>query len=360
MAFQREPYVSNYPGPAPGEDPGPPAGEYDVSGSDYGQQQPPPMPQRAPQQGPLARFGGKVLGGLANFAKNADFNGAYLAGRGEYAAADASNERFAADQKERHNLAIHKQMVERLTGIDPRTPEGNRDAFAVALEFGDEKLADGIIRMKLDDGPLSSVHEGFGTGGGQRNVLVGPSGKRVFEGAPYTPTPMVNIGASGMNPYQQAQVQQQYNDDYNKRSEPQREIARRLKELDGLIEQLGGTEPNAFQSEAAATAFAKGLKPSEAVMRDDIQRILGQGFSNIARGYLNLPQRASLAQLREMSATLRQIDAVGRLRQQAIDAEFRQLTSPYGVQSGVNSPAAGDAAAERLQAAAPLPSDLPE
>lgn len=158
-------------------------------------------------------------------------------------------------------------------------------------------------------------------------------------GLPPVPNaPLVSIGGEGLNPYQTSQTRSHYISEHQKESEPYIAMAQRLAELDRLLGTIDG-EPDAFQSEAAATAFGKGLKPNEAVMRDDIARILGQGFENQLRGWANLPQKASRAQIQQMRDALATIVEVARYRQQSIDEKYRSLGSDYQVDIPTYTPA---------------------
>ena len=340
-----EPYVPNYPGPAQGEDPGPPEGEYDVQGDGFGAPQMAPSPQqprRAPGQGPLARFGSKVLGGLANFAQNADFNGAYLAGRGEYAAADASNERFAADQKERHNKAIHDQMVARLRGIDPTTTDGNREAFAIAMEFGDQKMMDWLVKMQLRDteyhAPISVRGGVPGKPGMVADSLYDPRLKStVYTGNPYELKSgvTVNTGAGGLKPGEAAANKAKYLDDYNVASAPFQEVDRRTRELENLfaaaVDESGQPrELNPMESYQAAVAFSKELKPAESIMKDDIDNLLGQGWENWLRDLVDVPKRLTREQLDMMRQVSRQVNSLMRERQGLVENRYRTLLDQYG------------------------------
>ncbi len=169
-------------------------------------------------------------------------------------------------------------------------------------------------------------------------AVMGPDGQPVYVSAadaigrqPVPRAPLVSIGGDGLNPYQTAQTRAGYLDDHRTESEPYVGALSRLNELDGILADLDG-EPTPFQSEAAATAFAKGLKPAEAVMRDDIARILGQGFENQLKGFLNLPQKASRAQIQQMRDALSQVVSVAEMRQRGIDAKYRALGSDYQVE----------------------------
>lgn len=137
-------------------------------------------------------------------------------------------------------------------------------------------------------------------------------------------------GPSGLNPYQTEQTAGQLRDDYERESKPYNELVSRISELQALLSNIQ-EEPTSFQSEAAATAFTKGLKPTEAVMRDDIARVLGQGWMNIAKGFMNLPQKASRAQIEDMLSALIQLHQVAAMRQQFLEDKYQSLGSRHGI-----------------------------
>lgn len=208
------------------------------------------------------------------------------------------------------------------------------------MQQGGASAQDIVNFMLRTQGPEAAKKTADALGLGQSvspKAVLGEDGQAVYVSPqdaigkrPVPRAPLVQIGGDGLNPYQTAQTRAGYIDDHRTESEPYVGALSRLNELDGLLSDLEG-EPTPFQSEAAATAFAKGLKPAEAVMRDDIARILGQGFENQLKGFLNLPQKASRAQIQQMRDALAQVVSVAEMRQRGIDAKYHALGSDYEV-----------------------------
>lgn len=262
-------------------------------------------------------------------------------------AAQAEAQRMARKQAMRDELdELAAKNLERIRAAGPGTPEARGIAAETALAKGDYGTYEQLTRPQPAPKPTRGVPV---IGADGKPTIVAP-GEDIGR-QPYS-APLVQIGEGGLNPYQTAQTRKAYIDAHRDESKPYADAAGRLKELDGILASLKG-EPTPFQSEAAATAFAKGLKPAEAVMRDDIARILGQGWENQLKGFLNLPQKASRAQIQQMRQALAQIVAVAEMRQRGIDQKYQALGSDYRVEIPTYAPE------PKPQTPAPAPGTLP-
>lgn len=223
---------------------------------------------------------------------------------------------------EQENDLLRRRNVERLqSALGSGDRRSIMDAYSLLDPEGAVKYA---LTTESRGRPVQVLRDG-------KPAFAYPDDAVVNGMQPVPRSPLVQIGGEGLNPYQTAQTRKGYIDAHRDESKPYVETAGRLRELDGILSGLDG-EPTPFQSEAAATAFAKGLKPAEAVMRDDIARILGQGWENQLKGFLNLPQKASRAQIEQMRQALAQIVAVAEMRQRGIDQKYQALGSDYQVE----------------------------
>ena len=313
------------------------------------------QPDNAEPSSPLGGLASQAMGGLSKFANNVNKGIEAVLSHPLYArawsgmvsaqASDPMAGPMALQQLQQSELAQRYQKTQMQREEEAYTTE-KQNAMLRAKQIRDMQRAMAAndpagVRAALSGlAPTKAAEMFLAPPASAKPVQVMRDGRGVWAtpqeaiGMPTVPkAPLVenNIGGTGMNPYQVSQTRAHYISEHQKESEPYVATTSRLAQLDKILADLGEGEPNPSQSEAAATAFAKGLKPTEAVMRDDIARILGQGFENVVKGFLNLPQKASRAQIQQMRDALQQIEGVARQRQMGIDEKYRALGSDYEV-----------------------------